>query len=449
MATRVRPGTWFRAVIPALLLPAVVACRPLVLGENEEGTGGGSCDDTGIGSGSLVMHSLTALDGSWNGTSSVSSNIWVIDDAGSSGTALTQNTIAGLPSNWGVFSPDGSFVAFYSAMDLAQPVDGTPGDSYNIWTAAAADGSGKLSFTSETVGGLNAVNSWYPSFRPDGLKLVYSSYNALNLSFNTTYAGRNIWHIDSDGTDRAPLTQYPNTTMADCRYPEYTDNGAKIVFQCDGDTAGTWTSLENSDNIWVMDADGNNRTPLTNNTAGAAGVYDSWRPTLSADGTRIVFESKMDLTGADDGTATLSTNIWVMDIDGSNKTALTTNSAAGLDSGIAQFSPDGTKIVFVSRMDVNGQAALSNNVWVMDSDGSDARPITTETSAGRDSMNPTFSDDGKFIAFYSKIDVDGAASLSYNVFTYHLGCELLTPVTRNTSTGLDSFLRASRGIYRR
>jgi Tol biopolymer transport system component len=75
-------------------------------------------------------------------------------------------------------------------------------------------------------------------------------------------------------------------------------------------------------------------TLLTQNTSAN---LDSAEPSFSPDGSRIVFSSRTQLNGAWNGTTTYSNNIWVVDADGSDLTPLTQNSSigGGLDSGLA------------------------------------------------------------------------------------------------------------------
>ena len=80
-------------------------------------------------------------------------------------------------------------------------------------------------------------------------------------------------------------------------------------------------TVENSWEIYVMDADGTGQTRLTNN-AGLDGEPD-WSP----DGTKIAFDNSRD-------------GIYVMNADGSGQTILTDN------GGYPSWSPDGTKIAF-------------------------------------------------------------------------------------------------------
>src|SRR4029077_4567436 len=94
---------------------------------------------------------------------------------------------------------------------------------------------------------------------------------------------------------------------------------SKIAFSSDRD--GNYE-------IYVMNPDGTNPTRLTNDTA-----IDDF-PDISPDGNQITFQSNR--SG--------SSEIYVMNADGSNQTRLT---FSGSNSEPA-FSPDGTKIVFVS-----------------------------------------------------------------------------------------------------
>jgi dipeptidyl aminopeptidase/acylaminoacyl peptidase len=122
--------------------------------------------------------------------------------------------------------------------------------------------------------------------------------------------------------------------------------------------------------IYVMNADGDGRTRLTNNTA-----YD-WIPAWSPDGTRIAFVSDRDG----------NYEIYVMNADGGGRTRLTNNTA---EEWIPAWSPDGTRIAFVSDRDGNGE------IYVMNADGSG---VTRLTNNAADDEDPAWSPDGTRIA---------------------------------------------------
>ena len=119
--------------------------------------------------------------------------------------------------------------------------------------------------------------------------------------------------------------------------PSFSPDGTKIAFISDRDG--------DLGEVYVMDADGQNQTNLTNNpTQDSGGDF-------SPDGSKIAF---MRVDGDGSGW-----DIWAMDADGQNQTNVTN---AASNEQAPRFSPDGTKIVF-SNFDASGE------VYVMDADG--------------------------------------------------------------------------------
>jgi Tol biopolymer transport system component len=140
--------------------------------------------------------------------------------------------------------------------------------------------------------------------------------------------------------------------------------------------------------IYVMDADGSNRTRLTNNSA------KDENPSWSPDGTKIAFQSnRFSRSDQPVDLSNLPSSIYVMDADGSNQIRLTDR--AGWDAS-PSWSPDGSKIAFESnRGDSN-----NSRIFVMNSDGSNHINLT-------DGMEPSWSPDGSKIAFNWYVNVGG------------------------------------------
>jgi Tol biopolymer transport system component len=106
---------------------------------------------------------------------------------------------------------------------------------------------------------------------------------------------------------------------------------------------------------------------------------DDLHPTWSADGTQIAFFSERDSY----------TEIYVIDVDGTDERQLTDNDVNDKDPA---WSPDGTQIAFISRRDGDYE------IYVMKPDGSDQRPLTDNDT---DEWSPAWSPDGTQIAFVS------------------------------------------------
>ena len=109
------------------------------------------------------------------------------------------------------------------------------------------------------------------------------------------------------------------------------------------------------------------------------GSEAEWSP----DGSRIVFDSNVDG----------NPEIYVMNADGSSPTRLTNNPAF---DGYPSWSPDGSKIAFTSER-VGG-----SHIYVMDANGSNVVALTN--NLGGNNFGPSWSPDGSKIAFTSARD---------------------------------------------
>ncbi|HGJ64997.1 TPA: hypothetical protein ENS27_06345 [bacterium] len=109
------------------------------------------------------------------------------------------------------------------------------------------------------------------------------------------------------------------------------------------------------------------------------GEYYGSNPSMSPDGTKIVFGSIRYNAG----------DICIVNRDGSNWKRLTNTNSY---EGEAKFSPDGLKIVFVSERDDNN----TGHIYVMNSDGSN---LVRLTNMKHYDSSPSFSPDGCKIVF--------------------------------------------------
>lgn len=162
----------------------------------------------------------------------------------------------------------------------------------------------------------------------------------------------------------------------------------KIVFSSDRHYKGL--------SIWSMNPDGSSPTRLTDdksrnkNLPKFSPVYDT-SPVWSPDGTKIAFISNRNYTFA----------IYVMNADGSNARHV----AEVLEPADPAWSPDGSKIAFSAgiRLTVGTNEPVTN-IYVVNGDGSGLTQLTRDS--GRNE-SPTWSPDGKQIAFTSNRDAVG------------------------------------------
>jgi dipeptidyl aminopeptidase/acylaminoacyl peptidase len=147
----------------------------------------------------------------------------------------------------------------------------------------------------------------------------------------------------------------------------------KIVFMSKADSP--------SGELYLMDKSGE-ITRLTNND-----LHEN-NPALSRDGKRVAFNAGSE-------TDMLTWEIYVLDLETGVQIQLTDNNV--IDAH-ADWSPDGSKIVFGSFRDNSGNPAGTANIFVMNSDGTELEQLT---DTAFDDNDPEWSPDGTKIVFKS------------------------------------------------
>jgi len=213
-----------------------------------------------------------------------------------------------------------------------------------------ADGSGFRQLTSDSY------RHWFPSLAPGGNNVLFSAFAGTN-----TYE---IYELALDG-DIRQLTHSLGVLLA----PEVSPDGSRIVFGW-GDGLG-----ENA--IWMMERDGSNPHPIYGPPNGSG-----WDPTWSPDGEYILFAS---LDPAE------QVQLFRITPDGTGLTQLT--DFDGL-RGRSDWSPTGD--VFATY----AGAPWLREIYFFEFDGA----VRSQVTAGGNNLAPSFSPDGRWIAFTSYMD---------------------------------------------
>ena len=101
--------------------------------------------------------------------------------------------------------------------------------------------------------------------------------------------------------------------------------------------------------------------------------------------------------------------------------------AEGAIEGTIAWSPDGREIAFV-RLHRGANGSLVNDLYTVDVASGRTRRLTTDRRA----LSPSFSPDGRRIAFVSAANPDGSSSETANLVVLDLETRVETPLTRFT-----------------
>jgi TolB protein len=216
-----------------------------------------------------------------------------------------------------------------------------------------ADGSGFRRLTTN-----DAKQHFYPSLATDGKSVLYSAFLETD--------NYEIYELVLDGGSVNRLTNIYGVETA----PEFSPDGRSLAY------AKYNASTENFQ-IIVADRNGSN----TSNVPRVTG----WDPTWSPDGKKILFAS--DSRGL--------IQLYTVDLDGRNMTAITNLPAI---RGRSDWSADGNYIVTYSG------PAWNRELFIMNADGSNSHQLTP---SGGNSQGPSFSPDGKWVAFTAYFDKYG------------------------------------------
>ncbi|HEY7268229.1 MAG TPA: S9 family peptidase [Dehalococcoidia bacterium] len=248
-----------------------------------------------------------------------------------------------------------------------------------------------------------------PQISPDGTRVAYV-VTTLDKTKNEYRSSISV--VDTKGGDARRLTNGPKRDTA----PRWSPDGRHVSFLSErGDE-------KEKTQVWVIDAGGGEAWRLTKVESGASGAA-VWSP----DGKRVAFTSRVESNPADKGPdgkpyakvrkiSTLKyksngeglvddkrSHIFVAaaDVDAAATVDATQVTRGDFNHGTPAWSPDGSKLAFVSARHATRDRDNASDIWVLDvpKDGKAAgQPRRLTKTLGPASL-PAWSPDGKQVAY--------------------------------------------------
>jgi Tol biopolymer transport system component len=245
-----------------------------------------------------------------------------------------------------------------------------------------------------------------PYFSADGKQIAFiSNRDGVDAIY--------IFDRTTNATNRIPP---PPSGKGDYS-PAFSPNGSMIVFSSNRD------SLVGHDIYTITTDSAHLLTKLTNDVVS---VWDYKDPSFSPDGKKIVFSSNRDIQQVG------AYEVWVMDADGKNMTQVTTSQIFSGKNDMPVFSPDGSRIAFVSTRDGNAEIYTAAAAGM----NSDVKNVSNTPSATESA--PFYTPSGRLL-FASDRNTSGRTQ----IFIMDADGNNVSRLTENSGT--DDYPRAASG----
>ncbi|MEW6145776.1 MAG: hypothetical protein AB1598_12240 [Thermodesulfobacteriota bacterium] len=264
---------------------------------------------------------------------------------------------------------DGTLIAFDSSADVT---GGNPDGNREIFLYDADTDT--FTQITDTVSG----DSLVPDITPDGTTIGFHS--SADLTGSNPDASLEVFLFDVVSMTFTQITDGDGINSATAALSS--DGG---VIGLNSDTNPTGGNPDNNREIFLFDTVAMSFTQVTDSAD-----TDNGGPSISADGTRLVFTSRANLTGDNpDG----NREVFLFDANTGITTQITDSVGGSFSDAV--ISGDGTRILFTSGSDITGENPDGNievyfadcRVIVSDGDTSGGCAIAGEVSPGQAGVN--------------------------------------------------------------
>jgi Tol biopolymer transport system component len=242
------------------------------------------------------------------------------------------------------------------------------------------------------------------------LPLVVRSHVPLGIGGTTTRVS-----VSTAGVQANAISWIPSIS-ADGRYIAFESQATNLVF---GDTNA-------ANDVFVRDRVTGQTTRVSISSAGIQANGNSWRPSISADGRYVAYQS--EATNLAPGDTNGKEDVFVHDRVTGQITRVSVSSAgaqANGDSGSPSISADGRYVAFHSWATnlVTGDTNSRDDIFVHDRVTGETARVSISSAgaqANSDSWSPSISADGRYIAFHSGATnlVPGDNNNAWDVFVH-------------------------------
>lgn len=363
----------------------------------------------------------------------INNNSWITRDA-DDGTSTSSNVV----------DSDGSVVAFASTSGAIVATDGGVDDDIFVRDLTA----GTTTWVSPDTTGTDANgDSWGPSIAGDG-NLVSFASDSTDLVAVDTNGWDDVFlrNISGATTTRVSVDTGGGNANDFSGNPSISSDGTKVAFESwatDVSTAPAGSGASNQ--VYVRDLSGATTQMVSITPADAQGGNDSYDPVLNSDGTKVAFESDAaNLLGAGADTNG-SRDIFLRNtsLDTMVRASVDSNEVeANNDSFNPSISADGTKVAFESdasnlvASDTNG----STDIFVRDVTAGTTSRVSIRSNGvqqiqGKDNSYDAFiSPDGRYVVFSSDAPnlVPGDTNGRTDIFLHDLATGFTSRVSVQT-----------------